>query len=140
MDFALEKYSRGRRGAPAKGVGRETGARVQIPPSPPEQPLGFFRAAVVFCKRINQALGFEPEAPGTGGGAGFDRRQWRKQGEAHTAAVGTRQGGKAAAGRVPGTARGPAKQVQIPPSPPEQPLGFFERLLFFAKESIKRGI
>ena len=29
-----EKYSRGRRGAPAKGVGRETGARVQIPPSP----------------------------------------------------------------------------------------------------------
>ena len=25
----------GRRGAPAKGVGRETGARVQIPPSPP---------------------------------------------------------------------------------------------------------
>ena len=31
----LEKYSRGRRGAPAKGVGRVTGARVQIPPSPP---------------------------------------------------------------------------------------------------------
>ena len=30
----LEKYSRGRRGAPAKGVGRVTGARVQIPPSP----------------------------------------------------------------------------------------------------------
>ena len=29
-----EKYSRGRRGAPAKGVGRVTGARVQIPPSP----------------------------------------------------------------------------------------------------------
>ena len=29
-----EKYSRGRRGAPAKGVGRETGARVQIPLSP----------------------------------------------------------------------------------------------------------
>ena len=29
-----EKYSRGRRGAPAKGVGRATGARVQIPPSP----------------------------------------------------------------------------------------------------------
>lgn len=25
----------GRRGAPAKGVGRETGARVRIPPSPP---------------------------------------------------------------------------------------------------------
>ena len=31
---AKEKYSRGRRGAPAKGVGRETGARVQIPLSP----------------------------------------------------------------------------------------------------------
>ncbi len=30
----MEKYSRGRRGAPAKGVGRATGARVQIPPSP----------------------------------------------------------------------------------------------------------
>src|SRR5699024_11906476 len=29
-----EKYSRGRRGAPAKGIGRVTGARVQIPPSP----------------------------------------------------------------------------------------------------------
>ena len=36
MRFSLEKYSRGRRGAPAKGVGRATGARVQIPPSPPK--------------------------------------------------------------------------------------------------------
>ena len=33
-DTSLEKYSRGRRGAPAKGVGRATGARVQIPLSP----------------------------------------------------------------------------------------------------------
>ena len=33
----MEKYSRGRRGAPAKGVGRETAARVQIPPSPPRE-------------------------------------------------------------------------------------------------------
>ena len=32
--LSLEKYSRGRRGAPAKGVGRATGARVQIPLSP----------------------------------------------------------------------------------------------------------
>ena len=32
----LEMYSRGRRGAPAKGVGRVTGARVQISPSPPK--------------------------------------------------------------------------------------------------------
>lgn len=29
----MEKYSSGRRGAPAKGVGRVTVARVQIPPS-----------------------------------------------------------------------------------------------------------
>ena len=35
----LGKYSRGRRGAPAKGVGRVSGARVQIPPSPPEMIL-----------------------------------------------------------------------------------------------------
>ena len=32
----VEKYSSGRRGAPAKGVGRETGARVRISPSPPD--------------------------------------------------------------------------------------------------------
>ena len=40
-----EKYSRGRRGAPAKGVGRATGARVQISPSPPYKkniPFGMF--------------------------------------------------------------------------------------------------
>ena len=33
----MEKYSRGRRGAPAKGVGRAPGARVQIPPFPPNK-------------------------------------------------------------------------------------------------------
>ena len=33
----MEKYSRGRRGAPAKGVGRETGARVRISPAPPHK-------------------------------------------------------------------------------------------------------
>ena len=33
-DTSLEKYSRGRRGAPAKGVGRSRGARVRIPLSP----------------------------------------------------------------------------------------------------------
>ena len=32
---SMEKYSRGRRGAPAKGVGRVTGAKVQILSSPP---------------------------------------------------------------------------------------------------------
>ena len=37
----MEKYSRGRRGAPAKGVGRATGARVQIPPSPPHNNPNF---------------------------------------------------------------------------------------------------
>ena len=31
----LQKYPSGRRGSPAKGVGRETVARVQIPPSAP---------------------------------------------------------------------------------------------------------
>ena len=35
--ISTEKYSRGRRGAPAKGVGWETAARVQIPPSPPRE-------------------------------------------------------------------------------------------------------
>ena len=34
-NFALEKYPRGRRGSPAKGVGVLKRARVQIPPSPP---------------------------------------------------------------------------------------------------------
>ena len=42
-----EMYSRGRRGAPAKGVGRETGARVQIPPSPFE---------VIFLKLLQKVL------------------------------------------------------------------------------------
>ena len=34
----MESYSRGRRGAPAKGVGVERRARVQIPHSPPKPP------------------------------------------------------------------------------------------------------
>jgi hypothetical protein len=36
----MGKYSSGLRGAPAKGIGRVSGARVQIPPSPPYWPLG----------------------------------------------------------------------------------------------------
>ena len=32
---SMEKYSSGRRDTPAKGAGRETGARVRISPSPP---------------------------------------------------------------------------------------------------------
>ena len=42
----MEKYSSGRRGAPAKGVGVLKRARVQIPPSPPRKrlkPPGFGR-------------------------------------------------------------------------------------------------
>ena len=35
--YFMEKYSSGRRGAPAKGVGRVTGAEVQIFSSPPKQ-------------------------------------------------------------------------------------------------------
>ena len=41
-NMSSEKYSRGRRGAPAKGVGRATGARVQIPLSPFPFPNDYF--------------------------------------------------------------------------------------------------
>ena len=34
--FDKEWYPSGSRGAPAKGVDRESGARVQIPPTPPQ--------------------------------------------------------------------------------------------------------
>ena len=37
----------GRRGAPAKGVGRETGARVQIPPSPPRKRDNFTISKII---------------------------------------------------------------------------------------------
>ena len=37
----MEKYPRGRRGSPAKGVVRDTVARVQIPLSPPSQSSAF---------------------------------------------------------------------------------------------------
>ena len=43
----VEKYSRGRRGAPAKGVGRATGARVQIPLSP----LSSIVSAIIFLRK-----------------------------------------------------------------------------------------
>ncbi len=50
----MEKYPSGRRGSPAKGVGRETGARVQIPPSPPKNghPYGCPFFNVVGYERI----------------------------------------------------------------------------------------
>ena len=38
----MEWYSRGWRGAPAKGVGRVTGARVQIPLTPPLRNIPLF--------------------------------------------------------------------------------------------------
>ena len=46
-----EKYSRGRRGAPAKGVGRATGARVQIPLSPFPFPNDYFFALLYRVKK-----------------------------------------------------------------------------------------
>ena len=49
-----EKYSRGRRGAPAKGVGRETGARVQIPLSPLHFPNDYFFTVLPWGHKINQ--------------------------------------------------------------------------------------
>ena len=47
----MEKYSRGRRGAPAKGVGRVTGARVQIPPFPPKILCTFFVQSIFIEKK-----------------------------------------------------------------------------------------
>ena len=44
----MEKYPSGRRGSPAKGVGRETGARVQIPPSAPQETALFVGNRAVF--------------------------------------------------------------------------------------------
>lgn len=51
-----EKYSRGRRGAPAKGVGRETGARVQIPLSPLHFPNDYFFTLVCKMKKSFKKL------------------------------------------------------------------------------------
>ena len=53
-----EKYPRGRRGSPAKGVVRETVARVQIPLSPPSR-VAFEPAALLFlyqgcCRHHNR--------------------------------------------------------------------------------------
>ena len=49
ITLVLEDYSRGRRGSPAKGVGRVTDARVQIP-CPPLKPHEhwIFRVHAVF--------------------------------------------------------------------------------------------
>ena len=45
----MEKYSSWWRGAPAKGVGRVTGARVRVSPSAPGKAQGFFLCAFSFC-------------------------------------------------------------------------------------------
>lgn len=51
----LEKYSRGWRGAPAKGVGRETGARVQIPLSPLHYPETTGMIFGSFCEQMQRS-------------------------------------------------------------------------------------
>ena len=48
-NVSSEKYSRGRRGAPAKGIGRVTGARVRIPLSPFQI---FKNEIVIFLKKV----------------------------------------------------------------------------------------
>ena len=92
-NFALEKYSRGRRGAPAKGVGRETGARVQIPPSPPEKAPHEGAGLFVLL------AGIWTRAP-EGAGKKSDRRQWRIQGGFFGAAVGKAEAAAPADGRA----------------------------------------
>ena len=52
--FGMEKYSSGRRGAPAKGVGVLKRARVQIPPSPPIRSLvSSMDARLFYCSFIS---------------------------------------------------------------------------------------
>ena len=51
-----EKYSRGRRGAPAKGVGRATGARVQIPLSPLFKEKNKIKSSKNFKKVVDKRL------------------------------------------------------------------------------------
>ena len=58
---SMEKYSRGRRGAPAKGVGRETGARVQIPPSPPNKKDLLLQVFFICLKDLKPSAGYRQE-------------------------------------------------------------------------------
>ena len=64
----MEKYSSGRRGAPAKGVGVLKRARVQIPPSPPRKRLKssdfgrFFFVFNVFRRKKLRLLRVDPNA------------------------------------------------------------------------------
>ncbi len=50
--FGMQKYPSGRRGSPAKGVGRETVARVQIPPSAPSRRERQFAAVFLSGRRL----------------------------------------------------------------------------------------
>ena len=52
----LRKYPSGRRGSPAKGVGRETVARVQIPPSAPNPEVFTGKDFGIFYSRKSLAL------------------------------------------------------------------------------------
>ena len=83
-----EMYSRGRRGAPAKGVGRVTGARVQISPSPPTKKA--HRKVCLFrwrrwrdCsrRRSRRGLGARPP-PGADEGSAPEGLTGKKKGEA----------------------------------------------------------
>ena len=56
----MEKYSSGRRGAPAKGIGRVTGARVQIPPSPFFTTRYFAEDIEVRCGSVVKRLRHRP--------------------------------------------------------------------------------
>ena len=51
--YFLEKYSSGRRGAPAKGVGRVTGAEVQIFSSPPKRQRYIFVSLFFLLAEMN---------------------------------------------------------------------------------------
>ena len=87
-----EMYSRGRRGAPAKGVGRVTGARVQISPSPPTKKA--HRKVCLFRwrrwrdrsrRRSRRGLGARPP-PGGGGREcpeGENKEFWKHALRAH---------------------------------------------------------
>ena len=58
----MEKYSRGRRGAPAKGVGRATGARVQIPLSPLAKGLVKPILFLLFINQLKWLSSYKKEA------------------------------------------------------------------------------
>ena len=54
--FGMQKYPSGRRGSPAKGGGRETVARVQIPPSAPNPEVFTGKDFGIFYSRKSLAL------------------------------------------------------------------------------------